>query len=237
MHQTRILIVDDQVVVRKGIKMFLTTDSSIQIVGEAASAQDAIRQAKTLQPDVVLMDLIMPEESGIEAIYRMKCYTPNVKIVVLTMSVDETHFRMAMKAGADGYLSKNACGEELLEAIHAVLRGDVPIDPRIARNLPKDSEKYEDPSVYRPLTTREKEILQMVARGLSTRDIGQALNIRGSTVKTHLRNIFTKLNVSGRTEAVFAAMQLGLISLEKDRLPSGSQHLIILRGQHYESDH
>jgi DNA-binding NarL/FixJ family response regulator len=229
MHKIRVLIVDDQVVARKGIHMFLSTDPSIQIVGEAENGQDAVRQAKSLQPDVILMDLLMPEGAGIEAITEIKYCIPDVKVVVLTMSGDEIGFMTAMKAGADGYLLKRADGEELLQAIHAAQRGDVPLDPRIAPYLPRYSEQCGNTSTYMPLTARQKEILQLLARGLTTNDIAQELDLRESTVKTHTRNIFTKLNVSTRTEAIAVAVRIGLISPDKDRFMHVSQNLIVLR--------
>jgi DNA-binding NarL/FixJ family response regulator len=229
MHKIRVLIVDDQVVARKGIHMFLSTDPSIQIVGEAENGQDAVRQAKSLQPDVILMDLLMPEGAGIEAITEIKYCIPDVKVVVLTMSGDEIGFMTAMKAGADGYLLKRADGEELLQAIHAAQRGDVPLDPRIAPYLSRYSEQYGNTSTYMPLTARQKEILQLLARGLTTNDIAQELDLRESTVKTHTRNIFTKLNVSTRTEAIAVAVRIGLISPDKDRFMHVSQNLIVLR--------
>jgi len=229
MRQIRVLIVDDQLVARKGIQMFLSTDPSIQIVGEADNGQDAVRQVKSLQPDVILMDLLMPEGAGIEAIAEIKRFLPDVKVVVLTMSGDEIGFMTAMKAGADGYLLKRADGEELIQAIHAAQRGDVPLDPHIAPYQPRYFEKYGNTSTYMPLTAREKEILQLLARGLTTNDLAQELELSESTVKTHTRNIFTKLNVSTRTEAIAVAVRIGLISPDKDRFSRVSQNLIILR--------
>jgi DNA-binding NarL/FixJ family response regulator len=229
MRQIRVLIVDDQIVARKGIQMFLSTDPSIQIVGEAENGQDAVRQAKSLQPDVILMDLLMPEGAGIEAIAEIKRFIPDVKVVVLTMSGDEIGFMTAMKAGADGYLLKRADGEELLQAIHAAQRGDVPLDPRIAPYQSRYSEEYGDTIRYMPLTAREKEILQLLARGVTTNDLAQELDLSESTVKTHIRNIFTKLNVSTRTEAIAVAVRIGLVSPDKDSFSRVSQNLIILR--------
>ena len=229
MRQIRVLIVDDQLIARKGIQMFLSTDPSIQIVGEAENGQDAVCLAKSLEPDVILMDLLMPEGAGIEAIAEIKRLIPGAKVIVLTMSGDEIGFMTAMKAGADGYLLKRADGDELLQAIHAAQRGDVPLDPRIASYQPRYSQEYENTRTYKPLTAREKEVLQLLARGLTTNDLAQELGLSESTVKTHTRNIFTKLNVSTRTEAIAIAVRIGLFSPDKDRFSRASQDLIVLR--------
>jgi len=175
------------------------------------------------------MDLLMPEGAGIEAIAEIKRFIPDVKVVVLTMSGDEIGFMTAMKAGADGYLLKRADGEELLQAIYAAQRGDVPLDPRIAPYQSRYSEEYGDTSRYMPLTAREKEILQLLARGVTTNNLAQELDLSESTVKTHIRNIFTKLNVSTRTEAIAVAVRIGLVSPDKDSFSRVSQNLIILR--------
>jgi DNA-binding NarL/FixJ family response regulator len=191
--------------------MFLSTDPSIRVIGEAENCQDAVDQARSLRPDVVLMDLLMPEGAGVEAIAEIKRRMPNVKIVVLTMYGGKRIVRAAMRAGADGYLSKNTDGDELLEAIHAVRSGDVPLDPRVVQYLPPDLAQRKDPSGYRPLTVREKEVLRLVADGLNNHEIAQVLDLSTNTAKAHVSNILSKLDVSGRAEAVVLALQLGLI--------------------------
>lgn len=216
MNATRVLIVDDHAVVRRGIQMFLETDPSIQIVGEAEDCQDAVRKATSLQPDVILMDLVMPHGDGIEAIAEIKCHNPDLKVVVLTTFGDESRVRAAMEAGADGYLLKDADGGALLQAVHAVQQGDMPIHPRVAQHLVRDFTKHDDTNGNKCLTEREKEILQLVSQGLSNKAIAQILSLSAGTVKVHVSNIFEKLGVSNRTEASVLALQMGLISSTED---------------------
>jgi NarL family two-component system response regulator LiaR len=216
MKQTRVLIVDDHAVVRRGIQMFLDTDPSIQIVGETDDARDAVHHAKRLKPDVILMDLVLPQSSGIKAIAEIRgCLAlSNVKIIVLTSFGDEARVRSALEAGADGYLLKDADGEALLEAIHAVQQGDMPIHPQVTRYLMGSVTRYNNGK--RPLTEREKEVLQLVAKGLSNQAIAQALSLSRGTVKVHVSNILSKLKASSRTEAAVQALHLGLIMSVKD---------------------
>lgn len=217
MNQTRVLVVDDHAIVRKGIWMFLSTELSIQMVGEAVDGQDAVRKAKSLQPDVILMDLVMPNEDGIEAIAEIKRCMPSVKIIVLTTFGDEAKVNAAMEAGADGYLLKDADGEELLQAIHAVQEGDMPLHPHVTRHLVKgDVARHRDTNRAEHLTDREKDVLRLVAKGLSNKGIAQVLSLCEGTVKVHVSNILSKLDVSSRTEAAVRAIQMGLISSDEE---------------------
>jgi len=202
-------------VVRKGIQMFLDTEPSVEAVGEAVDAHDAVHQAISLRPDVVLMDLVMPRGDGIEAIARIKQAVPQAKVVVLTTFGDEARINAAMEAGADGYLLKDADGEALLQAIRAVRNGDVPLHPRVARHLVKGS-PGKDFRQARSLTHREREVLRLVAKGLSNRAVARELNICEGTVKVHVSNILSKLNMSSRTEAAVWAVQSGLVSPEEE---------------------
>jgi DNA-binding NarL/FixJ family response regulator len=211
MNVTRVLTVDDHVVVRRGIQMLLDTDASIQLVGEAESGWDGVRNAKALQPDVILMDLVMPNGDGIESIAEIKRSIPDVKIIVLTTFGDEPRAKAAMEAGADGYLLKDADGEALLTAIHAVQRGDMPIHPHVAPHLIRNHTECLGTGGIRHLTDREKEVLQLVAQGLSNKAIAEVLNLSPGTVKIHVSNTLSKLNVSSRTAASVLALQSGLI--------------------------
>ena len=212
MKPIRVLIVDDHAIVRRGIQMIVGTEPAIQIVGEAKDGQDAIYQVKRLRPDITLMDLVMPS-CGIKAIAEIKRNYPDVKIIVLTTFEDEDKVNAAMEAGADGYILKDAEGETLLEAIQAAYRGDMPLHPRVARHLIRGFSKSEDTNGHVHLTEREKEIIQLIARGLSNKEVGQSLNLSEGTVKIHVSNILGKLNVSSRTEAAVWATQMGLVSL------------------------
>jgi len=218
MKQTRVLITDDHYFVRKGIRMFLEVEPSIDVVGEAESGQEAIQQAARLQPDVILMDISMPQGDGIEAISAIKQSHPNIKIIVLTMYEHQSKVIAALvDAGADGYLLKDANDSALLQAIEAVQQGDMPLHPRIARHLVKGAaQQNKTPNKIVDLTKREKEVLQLVAQGLSNNEAAQILNLSGGTVKIHVSNIFDKLNVSSRTEAAVKAIQLGVITIAED---------------------
>jgi DNA-binding NarL/FixJ family response regulator len=211
MNVTRVLIVDDHVVVRRGIQMLLDTDPSIRIIGEADSGRDAVRKAKALQPDVILMDLVMPQGDGIKATAEIKRFTRSAKILVLTSFGDEARAKAAVQAGADGYLLKDADGEALLQAIRAVQQGDMPIDAHVAPYLIRKHTESQDTGGIDHLTEREKQVLRLVAQGLSNKAIAEVLNLSSGTVKVHVSNILGKLGVSSRTEASVLAVQSGLI--------------------------
>jgi len=208
--QTRILIVDDHPVVRQGIRMIMNTEPAIQIVGEANDGQEAEHQVRSLRPDIVLLDLAMPGKNGVEAMQTIKRIHPEIRIIVLTGSADEESVNAAMKAGADGYLLKDSDPETLLAAIHAVQRGEMPLHPRVARHLIEGVIKRGSPPRTGDLTTREKEILDLLATGLSNKEMAQILQITKGTVKVYVSKIFRKLDVSNRTEAAIRAKQIGL---------------------------
>jgi NarL family two-component system response regulator LiaR len=216
MNYTRVLIVDDHSVVRKGIQMFLATEPSIQVVGEAGDGQGAIRKATDLRPDVILMDLVMPHGDGVEAIAEIKRRIPNVKIIVLTTFKDEARVNAALQAGADGYLLKDADGDALLQAIHAVQQGNAPLDPCVARHLVSNVTQHKDADGIKHLTEREKEVLRLVAKGLSNKAVARTLHLSEGTARIHVSNILGKLNALSRTEAAVRAVQMGLISLGQD---------------------
>ncbi|RME42358.1 MAG: DNA-binding response regulator [Caldilineae bacterium] len=213
MMPTRVLIVDDHYFVRKGIQMFLNTEPSIQVVGEASDCKEAFEQAQALRPDVILMDLSMPKGDGIETISRIKQKLPATKIIVLTMYEHEAKVRAAiLEAGADGYLLKDADERALLQAIQSAQRDELPLHPRVARHLLADTSRHAAPApAGASLTEREREVLQLVARGLNNNAIAEALQISRGTVKIHVSNILGKLNVSSRTEAAVQAVQMGLV--------------------------
>jgi DNA-binding NarL/FixJ family response regulator len=212
MHQARVLIVEDHALVRQGILAFLDTDPAIEVAGEAADARDAVCKAESLEPDIILMDLKLPDGDGINTIAQIKHRRPEVKVLVLTSFGDEARVTAAMEAGADGYLLKDADGEVLLRSIHAVRRGGMPIHPRVAVYLVKRALNHKESLESIALSERETEVLRLVAQGLSNQAVAEALNISLGTVKLHVNHILGKLRVSGRTEAALKAVALGLIS-------------------------
>lgn len=216
MEKIRLLIVDDHEVVRQGIRMIVKTEPAIEIVGEARDGQSAVRQVESLRPHIVLMDLVMPEEDGLKAIIEIKRNRPEIKVLVLTTFEDEERISAAMEAGADGYLLKDADGEALLQAIQAVQWGDMPLHPRVARHLFKGMTGRAGGNGTGQLTEREKEILQLIAKGLSNKDVAHTLNLSEGTVKVHVSHILGKLHVSSRTEAAVWAAQMGLILTDEE---------------------
>lgn len=209
MRQIRVLIVDDHAVVREGMRMIMSTENTLQVVGEAKDGLDAIHQVESLQPDIILMDLVMPK-GGIEAIAEIKHRFPHIKIIVLTTFEDELRIKAAMGAGADGYLLKEADGEAILKAIRVVQQGEIPLHPRVIKYLIKGITNQISTNGLDRLTEREKEVLQLIAKGLNNKTMAGALNLSEGTVKIHVKNIFNKLNVSTRTEAAILAAQMGL---------------------------
>jgi DNA-binding NarL/FixJ family response regulator len=203
--------VDDHVVVRKGIATVLSAEPSISVVGEAEDGEEAVWKAKSLKPDVILMDLVMPCMDGAAATAEIKRCIPDVKIIVLTSFEDNAKIDAAMEAGADGYLLKDVGRHALMQAIRTVQQGDLPLAPHAARHLVRTAVKSRD-NPRKPLTKREEEVLQLVARGLGNRAVAEALNIGEGTVKVHMANILHKLNASTRTEAAILALQTGLVS-------------------------
>jgi DNA-binding NarL/FixJ family response regulator len=217
MKPTRLLIVDDHAVVRKGIQMIVSTEPSIEVVAETGTGQEAIRLAKSLHPDVILMDLMLPECDGIQATAEIKRTTPDIKIIILTTFGDEARVNAAMEAGADGYLLKDADdGEMLLSAIQSVQQDHLPIHPQVTRHLLRTTAASPYLNRIKHLTEREKEVLQLMATGLSNKDMAQVLNLTKGTVKIHVSHILSKLQASSRTEAVIHALEKGLIRHDKD---------------------
>jgi DNA-binding NarL/FixJ family response regulator len=212
MKSIRVLIVDDHAIVRKGIRMLLESEAAIQVVGEAENGYEALLQVKNYYPDVVLMDLVMPQEDGIGATFSIKREYPEVKVIVLTTFNDSFKITAALKAGVDGYLLKDADGEALLQAIQAVKRGGMPLHPAIA-NYIREALEQADILNSCTLTEREKEVLQLVAKGLSNKEVAYTLSLTEGTVRVYVSHIFDKLNVSSRTEAAIQAARMGLVLL------------------------
>ncbi len=211
----RVLIADDHAIVRKGLRALLATEPDIEVMAEAENGAEAIARVERLQPDVVLMDLVMPEVDGIEAIRRITASLPRVRILVLTSFGGDDKVFPAIKAGALGYLLKDSSPEELVRAIHQVHRGESSLHPAIARKLLHElSHPAERPPTRDPLTEREVEVLQLLAHGNSNQEIADALVISEATVRTHVSNILGKLHLASRTQAALYALREGLASLE-----------------------
>lgn len=213
METIHVFIVDDHVLYREGVRKMLSMAPDIEIVGEAASGDEAIAQVLTIQPDVVLMDLKMPGVNGIEAMRRILYASPRIGVLVLTMfETDETVFA-AMRAGARGYLLKDADQEEVLRAVKAVSRGEAIFSPAIAERLIHyfTALKHGTADLAFPeLTEREREILHLIAQGHSNSEIAERLLLRTKTVQNHVSNIFSKLQVADRAQAIVRARDAGL---------------------------
>lgn len=210
----RVLVADDHAIVRKGICALLATEPDIEVIGEAQDGREAITAAKQKQPDVILMDLVMPYMDGLEATRQITSGQPQVRVLVLTSFAGDDKVFPAIKAGARGYLLKDSGPEELVEAIRQVHHGESSLHPSIARKLLKE---ISFPTGRGPdtasLTDREIEVLQLVAQGRSNREISDLLSISEATVRTHVSKILTKLNLDSRTQAALYALREGLASL------------------------
>jgi NarL family two-component system response regulator LiaR len=212
----RVLVADDHAIVRKGICALLATEPLIEVVGEAHDGLDAIAAARRLDPDVILMDLVMPGMDGLEATRRLTSCQPAARILVLTSFHGDDKVFPAIKAGALGYLLKDSRPEELVEAIQQVYRGESSLHPSIARRLLRElSTPSDQAAAPECLTERELEVLRLVAQGQSNRQISVSLTISEATVRTHVSNILAKLNLSSRTQAALYALREGLASLNE----------------------
>jgi NarL family two-component system response regulator LiaR len=211
----RILIVDDHAVVREGLRALIDVDPGIELAGEAADGVEAVQKARSLKPDVILLDLVMPRQGGVEAIGEIKEENPDARILVLTSFDEDDKVFPAIKAGALGYLLKDSSAQELLQAIRDVYRGEPTMHPTIARKLIRELQRPPDlPPTEAPLTEREVGVLKFVAQGLSNQEIANILVISERTVRTHVTNILTKLHLANRTQAALYALREGLARLD-----------------------
>jgi NarL family two-component system response regulator LiaR len=211
----RVLIVDDHEIVRKGIRALLGTKRDIQVVGEATDGVEAVVQAKILHPDVVLMDLMMPKVDGIQATREITAGLPGTRVLVLTSFAADDQVFPAIKAGALGYLLKDSGPQELVQAIRQVYRGEPSLDASIAKKvLAEISNPPQKPLTPDPLTTRELDILRLIAQGQSNKEIAEKLVIAGETVHAHVSNILSKLHLASRTQAALYALKAGIASVD-----------------------
>ncbi|MFI0139825.1 response regulator transcription factor [Streptomyces luteogriseus] len=212
----RVVVADDQTVVREGIVMLLGLLPGIEVVGAAGDGEEAVALVAGLAPDVVLMDLRMPRCDGVEATRRIRAEHPGTQVVVLTTFADDESLFPALAAGARGYLTKDAGGDEIVRAVHSVLSGDAGLSPGIQRRLlERLSEAERGPAAPSEpldgLTARETEVLLLIAEGLSNPEIARRLHVSTATVKTHINNLFTKTRLKDRAQAVRYAYAKGLV--------------------------
>jgi DNA-binding NarL/FixJ family response regulator len=211
----RVLIADDHGLMREGVKALLTATEDIDVVGEAEDGDEAVREARRLDPDVVLMDVAMPGLGGLEATLVIRKEKPDVKVLVLTQYDDREYVSRFLKAGVSGYVLKKAVAAELVAAIRAVSRGGLVLDPEIARDVLRDRgrealpDQADDP--YESLTDREKQVLKLVAEGNSNKEIAETLGISVKTAMAHREHLMGKLGVHSRTELIRFALRRGVI--------------------------
>jgi DNA-binding NarL/FixJ family response regulator len=207
---TRILIADDHSVVRQGLRMFLALDPDLEVVAEATDGMEALRLARELQPDVVLMDLLMPAMDGIAATQEIRRQLPDTEVLALTSVLEDASVVGAIRAGAIGYLLKNTEADELRHAIKAAAAGQVQLSPEAAARLMREVRAPESPE---SLTERETDVLRLLAGGKANKEIAQTLSIGEKTVKTHVSNILAKLGVQSRTQAALYAARIGMVTM------------------------
>ncbi len=213
----RVLIVDDHAVVRSGLRVFLDLQPDIEVVGEASDGSEGVAVARRLEPDVVLMDLLMPNMDGITAIGRIKAERPDTEIVTMTSFIEEEKVTAALEAGASGYVLKDAEAEEVAAAIRAAFAGEVHLDPAVARLLAQRMRNRKSPEdeLTEPLTDREKDVLSLLGQGMSNKEIGSALFITERTARTYVSNILGKLGLASRTQAALYAVEHKLVDAPK----------------------
>ena len=205
----RVLIADDHAVVREGLRTFFSLQDDIEVVGDAADGEQAVELAERLEPDVVVMDLVMPKLDGIAAMRELRRRAPGTRVVILTSFIDDERLLPALRAGAAGYLLKNIEPQELARAVRAADAGEAIIDPTVAARLVEAL--VEEDRVPRPeLTAREQEVLDLIASGYSNKRIARELGVAEKTVKSHVSHLLAKLGVSDRTQAALYAARLGL---------------------------
>lgn len=216
MSATRVLIVDDHALVRDGVRALLSRAEDMTVVGEAGGGREAITLARSLKPDIILMDIAMPDLGGLEATIEIRKDAPDTKIIVLTQYGDREYVHRFLRAGVSGYVLKKAAGAELVAAIRAVARGGLVLDPEVARDAvtgdaapPSEIAGEADP--YEKLTDREKQVLKLVAEGRSNKEVAQLLGISVKTAMSHREHVMDKLQVHNRTDLIKFALRCGVI--------------------------
>lgn len=216
-EKIKVLIVDDHRVVRQGLRTFLELHEDMLVIGEAEDGQEAVELVRQFDPDVILMDLVMPRLDGISATRQVKLLNPNAKVIALTSFTEDDKVFPAIQAGASSYLLKDVSPDNLVEAIRAAFRGEARLHPDIARKLMEQvahQPKFSREPQAESLTEREREVIQLVARGCSNQEIAKELFISEKTVKTHVSNILAKLQLEDRTQLAIYAIKKGLVNLD-----------------------
>jgi len=215
-HLIRVLLADDHALVREGTRRLLEAESDVVVVAEAASGEEAVAAAEHLHPDIAIVDIAMPGMGGIEATRKIKALCPETAVVILSAYDDEPYLIALLEAGAAGFLLKNVHGQELINAIHAVSRGESVLQPSLAEKVMRRMSSRASPAQRSTdlLSDREFDVLRLAARGLPNKEIARRMGLSIRTIHSHLANIFTKMQVGSRTEAVLLALRQGMISLQ-----------------------
>jgi DNA-binding NarL/FixJ family response regulator len=210
-------VVDDHSIVREGLCAMLESKPGIRVIGDAADGEEAVQKAQALRPDVILMDLKMPNKDGIAATYDIIKLQPETRILVLSSFSEEDQIMQSLHAGARGYILKDAKPDELIQAIYKVHAGEAPLNPLVARRLVLNLYPHLEPRLTAKMTRRESEVLELVVKGLSNEEIGKQLNISPRTVGTHISNMLHKVHVENRTQLAMMALKQGASSLYSGR--------------------
>ena len=225
--KAKILIADDHPLLREALSEALSAQEDMEVIGEAGDGEEAVRLTSKLGPDIVVMDIMMPKVDGIEASRQIKKVAPNVAILILTAYDDDNYVLGLLEAGAAGYLLKSARGQDIIKAIRSIQAGESVLHPNIIEKLLKramgKSAGIEGSSIHEPLSARETEMLKLLAKGMSNKQIAAELYISLRTVKAHLSNIFTKMKVASRSEALVEALKWGLVALEDSEHEGASE--------------
>jgi len=226
--KTRILIADDHPLLREALCQVFSNQKDMEIVGQAGNGEEAIDLASQLKPDILVMDIMMPKFDGLEASRQIKKITPNTAILILTAYDDDNYVLGLLEAGATGYLMKSAKGQDLVEAVRAVRAGESVLHPKIIEKLLKQAMAAKpaetvEPKIKDLLSDREMEMLKLLATGMSNKEIAEKLYLSLRTVKAHMSNIFTKMNVASRSEALVEALRTGLLTLKDIKQENSSE--------------